>query len=72
MDLNTMKNKMEQAQYTSEEEFLADMNQIFTNCKLYWKPTDNVYAACEKLEKTFLEKYSQMNKWLAKLEGEDN
>ncbi|KAG6366441.1 hypothetical protein INS49_000618 [Diaporthe citri] len=72
MDLSTMKNKMEQNQYTSEEEFLADMNQIFTNCKTYWKPTDNVYAACEKLEKTFLEKYSQMNKWLAKMEGEDN
>ncbi|KAK7699177.1 hypothetical protein SLS64_011806 [Diaporthe eres] len=72
MDLSTMKNKMDQNQYTSEEEFLADMNQIFANCKTYWKPTDNVYAACEKLEKTFLEKYSQMNKWLAKLEGEDN
>lgn len=72
MDLNTMKNKMDQGLYTSEEEFLADMNQIFTNCKTYWKPTDNVYAACEKLEKTFLEKYSQMNKWLAKLEGEEN
>ncbi|POS81119.1 hypothetical protein DHEL01_v200486 [Diaporthe helianthi] len=72
MDLNTMKNKMDQGRYTSDEEFLADMNQIFTNCKTYWKPTDNVYAACEKLEKTFMEKYSQMNKWLAKLEGEEN
>lgn len=72
MDLSTMKNKMDNNQYTSDEEFLADMNQIFTNCKIYWKPTDNVYGACEKLEKTFLEKYSQMNKWLAKLEGDEN
>lgn len=72
MDLNTMKNKMDQGLYSSDEEFLADMNLIFSNCKTYWKPTDNVYAACEKLEKTFLEKYSQMNKWLAKLEGEEN
>lgn len=70
MDLSTMREKMDQKLYNSDEEFLADMNQIFTNCKLYWKPTDNVYIACEKLEKTFLEKYSQMNKWLAKLEGE--
>jgi hypothetical protein len=69
MDLSTMKNKMDQGLYNSDEEFLADMNQIFTNCKTYWKPTDNVYAACEKLEKTFFEKYSQMNKWLSKIEG---
>lgn len=72
MDLNTMKNKIDQRQYNSEEEFLADMNQIFTNCKTYWKPADSMYAACEKLEKTFLEKYSQMNKWLTKMEGDDN
>lgn len=72
MDLSTMKKKMDGNQYTSDEEFLADMNQIFTNCKTYWKPTDNVFAACEKLEKTFQEKYSQMNKWLAKIEGDEN
>lgn len=69
MDLTTMKAKMDQNQYTSDEEFFADMNQIFTNCKTYWKPTETIYAACEKLEKTFLDKYSQMNKWLAKMEG---
>ncbi|KAK2613695.1 hypothetical protein N8I77_000588 [Diaporthe amygdali] len=72
MDLSTMKKKMDQGQYASHEEFLADMNQIFTNCKTYWKPTDNVYAACEKLEKTFVEKFSQMHKWLAKMEGDEN
>ncbi|KAH8743406.1 Bromodomain-containing protein [Diaporthe sp. PMI_573] len=72
MDLRTMKNKMDQGLYTSDEEFLADMNQIFTNCKIYWKPTDNVYMACEQLEKAFLGRYSQMNKWLVKLEGREN
>ncbi|KAH8743882.1 Bromodomain-containing protein [Diaporthe sp. PMI_573] len=72
MDLHTMKSKMDKKRYTNNEEFLADMNQIFANCKAYWKPTDNVYAACEKLEKTFLKQYSKMNKWLAKLEGEEN
>jgi hypothetical protein len=63
---------MDQRLYTSEEGFLADMNQIFTNCKTYWKPTYNVYAACEKFEEPFLEKYSRMKKWLAKLQGEEN
>lgn len=71
MDLTTMKNKMDRNEYTSDEEFFADMNQIFANCKTYWKPTDSVYAACEKLEKTFLDKYSQMTKWLAKMEGNE-
>ncbi|KAH8747082.1 TFIID associated protein [Diaporthe sp. PMI_573] len=72
MDLVTIKNKMDKEQYTSDEEFLADMNQIFANCKTYWDPTDNVYTACETLERTFLNHYSKMNKWLAKLEGEEN
>lgn len=71
MDLNTMKAKMDKNEYTSSEEFLADMNQIFANCKSYWKPTDGIYAACEKLEKTFVDKYSQMNKWLTKMEGNE-
>lgn len=71
MDLTTMKAKMDQNQYTSDTEFFDDMNQIFKNCKTYWKPTETIYAACEKLEKTFLDKYSQMNKWLAKMEGSE-
>lgn len=71
MDLSTMMAKMEQSQYASDEEFLADMNQIFSNCKTYWKTSDPVYTACERLEKTFQEKYSQMNKWLAKMNGNE-
>lgn len=71
MDLNTMKTKLDTNQYKDEQEFLADMNQIFTNCKTYWKPTDAIWAHCEKLEKTFQDKYSQMNKWLSKMEGNE-
>lgn len=37
----------------------------------HWKPGDPLYVSCEKLEKTFLEKYSQMNKWLAKIDGSE-
>lgn len=71
MDLTTMKIKMDRNEYKSHDDFFADMTQIFTNCKTYWKPTDNVFAACDKLEKTFMDKYSGMNKWLAKLEGNE-
>lgn len=71
MDLITMKGKMDRNEYTSHEQFYDDMMLIFKNCKTYWQPTDTVWAACEKLEKTFLDKYSGMHKWLAKLEGNE-
>ena len=71
MDLGTMKAKMDRKEYTSEEEFLQDVRQIFENCYTYWAKKDPMWAACEKLEKTFEDKYSQMNKWIAKMEGEE-
>ncbi|KAH8900030.1 Bromodomain-containing protein [Thozetella sp. PMI_491] len=71
MDLGTMKEKMDRGEYADEEAFLADMNQIFENCYTYWKKGDPMWASCEKLQKTFQEKYSQMHKWISKLEGEE-
>ncbi|KAK3324655.1 hypothetical protein B0T19DRAFT_402874 [Cercophora scortea] len=71
MDLGTMKAKMDAGGYADEAEFLADMNQIFTNCFTYWSKKDAMYGACERLQKTFEEKYSQMNKWIAKMEGDE-
>ncbi|KLU86159.1 hypothetical protein MAPG_05178 [Magnaporthiopsis poae ATCC 64411] len=69
MDLGTMKAKMDAREYKTEIEFLEDMHQIFTNCYTYWTKKDPMWGACEKLERTFEEKYSQMNKWIAKMEG---
>ncbi|KAK4160763.1 homeotic protein female sterile [Cladorrhinum sp. PSN259] len=71
MDLTTMKAKMDARQYTSEDEFLTDMNQIFSNCYTYWKETDPMWAACQKLQKSFEDKYSQMNKWISKMDGDE-
>lgn len=67
MDLLTIKGKMDRREYTSEEEFVADVRQIFDNCYLYWKRGDPMWAACEKFQKTFEDKYSQMTKHIAKL-----
>jgi hypothetical protein len=69
MDLSTMKAKMDRQEYADENEFLADMNQIFTNCYTYWNERDPMWAACEKLQKSFEDKFGQMNKWIAKMEG---
>ncbi|KAK0645692.1 Bromodomain-containing protein, partial [Cercophora newfieldiana] len=71
MDLGTMKAKMDRKEYHDEHEFLADMNQMFTNCYTYWNKRDPMWAACEKLQKTFEEKYAQMHKWISKMEGDE-
>ncbi|KAK4109584.1 Bromodomain-containing protein [Canariomyces notabilis] len=71
MDLSTMKAKMDRREYADETEFLADMNQIFTNCYTYWNEQDPMWAACEKLQKSFEDKFNQMNKWIAKMEGDE-
>lgn len=71
MDLNTVKAKMDRKEYTTEEAFLTDVRQIFENCFIYWKKNDPMWAAGEKLQKTFEEKYSHMNKWIAKMGGDE-
>lgn len=71
MDLSTIKVKMDRKGYASDEEFLADVRQIFDNCFTYWKKGDPMYAAGEKLQKTFEDKYSHMNKWISKMGGDE-
>ncbi|KAE9576441.1 hypothetical protein CGMCC3_g7601 [Colletotrichum fructicola] len=67
MDLNTIKAKMSQQQYTTEDEFVSDVRQIFDNCYTYWKKGDAMWVACEKFQKTFEEKYAQMSKNISKM-----
>ena len=71
MDLTTMREKMDRKEYKSAEEFLADVQQIFQNCYVYWKQTDPMWEACEKFEKTFEDRYGQMYKWLSKMVAPD-
>ncbi|ERT02605.1 TFIID associated protein [Sporothrix schenckii 1099-18] len=70
MDLGTIKNNLDNHRYKAPEEFLADMRQIFSNVYSYWTKDDPIWTTCERLEKTFEEKYSQMSKWLVKREDE--
>ncbi|KAM0589202.1 hypothetical protein ACHAPN_008312 [Verticillium nonalfalfae] len=67
MDLATVKLKMDRREYTNENEFAADVRLIFENCYTYWNRTDPMWAACEKFQKTFEDKYSQMTKTITKL-----
>jgi hypothetical protein len=71
MDLVTIKLRMDAGEYRDEVAFLADMRQIFQNCYAYWKKGDTMWAACERLEKTFEDKYAQMARWISKMEGQE-
>ena len=71
MDLGTIKKKMDTSAYNSAEEFSSDVRQIFKNCYTYWDRNTPMWATCEKFEKTFEKKYSGMNKWIAKFDGEE-
>lgn len=66
-----MKIKMDRRGYATDEEFLADMRQIFDNCFTYWSKGDPIWIAGEKLQKTFEDKYSTMNKWISKMGGDE-
>ncbi|WQF83549.1 Putative bromodomain, SKP1/BTB/POZ domain superfamily, Bromodomain-like superfamily protein [Colletotrichum destructivum] len=67
MDLNTVKAKMSRHEYRTEDEFASDVRQIFENCYTYWTKGDPMWAACEKFQKTFEEKYAQMHKNISKM-----
>lgn len=71
MDLGTIQDKMDRREYNDENEFATDVRQIFENCFTYWSKSDPIYATCEKFKKTFEERFSTMNKWVAKLDGEE-
>ncbi|KAI1058894.1 hypothetical protein LB507_003735 [Fusarium sp. FIESC RH6] len=71
MDLSTIKVKMDRKEYNDEEEFLRDVRQIFDNCFTYWKKGDPMWLAGEKLQKTFEDKFSHMNKWISKMGGDE-
>lgn len=68
MDLGTIKAKVNRGEYNTENEFCEDMRQIFKNCYTYWKSSDPMWGACQKLEKAFEEKYAEMPKWISKFE----
>ncbi|KAI0897000.1 putative Bromodomain testis-specific protein [Annulohypoxylon nitens] len=71
MDLSTIKDKMDRHEYSNEQDFLADIRQIFTNCFTYHKEGSAMWVNCEKFKKTFEDKYSAMPKWIAKMEGDE-
>lgn len=51
MDLSTVKKNLKARNYWTVSEAIADLKQIFTNCRTYNPPTDDVVVMGDNLEK---------------------
>jgi hypothetical protein len=70
IDLRTMERKMDRNEYATEQEFMTVMDQIFRNCYTYW--LKGRWTALERLLVAFKDKYSEMNRWIARKWGGTN
>lgn len=52
MDFDTLKKNLLEGKFATYEEFLADFQLIWDNCKLYNMQGSEIYRICEKMEKT--------------------
>lgn len=53
MDLGTVKKKLNNNAYESAERFLGDIEQVFTNCRLYNPPNSDVMFMCDQVANVF-------------------
>ena len=59
MDLKTIQSKMSRNEYTTAEQFEADIRLIFQNCYEYWTQDDAVFKECEVFESFFNKQWIQ-------------
>lgn len=65
MDLETLRSNIFNHKYVMVQEALNDLQQIWTNCKIYNMEGSDIYRMAETLEKQsrkFVEKYYKINK----------
>ncbi|XP_045188552.1 bromodomain-containing protein 3-like isoform X3 [Mercenaria mercenaria] len=60
MDLGTIKNKLENRQYASAQDFAEDVRLIFTNCYRYNPPDSDVVMMAKKLQDVFEIRFARM------------
>ncbi|XP_075217485.1 gcn5 acetyltransferase [Lycorma delicatula] len=63
MDLKTMGQRLKAGYYTTRRLFIADMNRIFTNCRLYNSPDTEYYACANLLDRYFQTKMKELGLW---------
>ena len=52
MDFNSLKTNLNLGKYSTYEDFLADLQLIWDNCKLYNMFGSEIYKLAERMEKT--------------------
>lgn len=60
MDLKTMKQKVATRKYSGLNEFLRDVDLIFSNCSKYYKRRSSEAKAGASLRKFFEQRYSDL------------
>ncbi|KAL2061606.1 hypothetical protein VTL71DRAFT_6983 [Oculimacula yallundae] len=70
MDLTTIKGKMERGEYSTAEEFEADVRLIFKNCYEFWREEDPIYTQCLNLEKYFDQQWGARAKYTPNIKHE--
>ena len=68
MDLQTIRENIQQKKYHSREEFLSDMNQIVENSSIYNGPNDIYTVSAQKLLDVVISKFTEKEETLMRLE----
>ncbi|XP_044752850.1 transcription initiation factor TFIID subunit 1 isoform X2 [Coccinella septempunctata] len=68
MDLQTIRENLRQKKYQSREEFLADVNQIVENSTLYNGPTSSLTITAQRMLNKCLERLTEKEDRLMRLE----
>lgn len=53
MDLSTVKSKLLKGDYLTLDEFIAQIQLIWDNCKLYNMAGSVIYKICERMERSY-------------------
>lgn len=56
IDFKTISDKLKEHRYNNKEQFIEDINRVFSNCKEYNNPETYYYKCACKLESVFQEK----------------
>lgn len=59
-DLKTMETRLKNFYYVHKRLFIADMNRIVTNCRLYNSPETEYFRSANLLEKFFQAKMREV------------
>ncbi|XP_073976502.1 gcn5 acetyltransferase isoform X2 [Rhodnius prolixus] len=63
MDLKTMTYRLKAGYYTTRRLFIADMQRIFNNCRIYNSPETEYYMCANTLDRYFQVKMRELGLW---------